>query len=834
MRFGQSSRDRCPEMLHVWWSRVTHRFPMNDVRFAFRQLLKSPGFSTVAVLTLALGIGANAAMFSLIHAALLRALPFPEPDRLAVIWAENPAANSRLPLIPPANADVAEWRDRTQSFASVAAFNPGTADLSDGVDPERVGAVGVTAGFFETLGVVPLLGRTPTREEEVSGGMPVVLISHGLWQRRFGGDPTLLGKDISINGGKSTVIGILPREFDFPRGAEWPAFFPFAGRTEVWMPLAFRATDDGSGWSNWQSYQERGLAVVARLKPGTNARQAQSELDVFSARRSKDHPETHQGVGLRLLSLGEQLSGKTRNPLLILFAAVGLLMVIACVNVTNLLLARGVARQQEMALRAALGAGRGRLVRQLLTECALLAGIGGGLGLLVAVGCLKVFLALNPSGPSRLNEASLDPMVLGFIVLAALVTSVVSGLLPAVQASRFDLRNSLSEGGRGGGGVVRDRVRGGLVVTEVALAVVLLTTAGLMIRSFLRVLAVQPGFSSESVLVFDLNARPATFFQHLTERLEGLPGVRAVGAISYLPLGGGDNAGSFSVEGEPPASPGSEPKAQRRCVTPGYFAALRIPILQGRVFTAKDSADQPNVVVINEVMARQFFGTRDPLGRRLMAAGAWRTVVGIVSDVKSSSLESEVPPQLYIPHAQEPWRPMTVVLHAEGDPLDLASAVRDEVKALDSQLPVAGMRTMAQVVSDATGARRFSMALIAFFAAAALGLTMMGIYGVVSFLVGRRRREIGVRLALGAQRHTVYELVIRQGMRPVVTGSVTGLALSMAVSRLVAGQLYGVSPVDPLTLASIVALFSTTALLACWLPARDAARIDPMIALRSE
>ena len=807
---------------------------IRDVKFAFRQMLKNPGFTAVALLTLALGIGANTAIFSLIDAALLRALPFPDPDRLVAIWADKPGLKSGLPILPPANADVAEWREQSESFTKIAAFSPRTADLVDGGDPERVGAAGVTAGFFETLGVSPLLGRTLAADEEAPSGPPVALISHGLWQRRFGGDPALLGKSVSINGDPRTVIGILPPEFDFPRGAEWPAYFPFAGRTEVWLPLAFRAQDDGSGWSNWQSRHERGLAVIGRLKAGASLRQAQAEMDVFSARQAMDHPDTHKDLSVKLVSLRAQLSGKSERPLLILFAAVGLLLVIACVNVANLLIARGVARQQELTVRAALGAARGRLLRQLLTECVLLAVIGSGLGLMVAGGCLKVFLALNPVIHSRLDEASLDPMVLGFTALVVLVASIVFGLVPALQASRIDLRKSLHESGRGGDGAVRERVRGWLVATEVALAAVLLSTAGLMVQSFLRVQAVRPGFRSDSVLAFDVNGRPSAFFQQLTARLEALPGVLAAGAISYLPLDGGENVGSFEVEGEPPVAPVDDPRAERRWVTPGYFAAMGIPIRRGRVFTSKDTADQPSVVVINETLARQFFGAADPVGHRLKVQGAWRAIVGVVSDVKSASLESDVRPQVYRPHAQDPWPPMTVVLHTDGNPLALASAVRGEVKAIDGLLPVAKMRTMEQVVSNATGARRFNTALLAFFAVAALLLTTTGIYGVVAFLVGRRSREIGIRIALGAQRRAVYRLVLRQGMKPVALGGVAGLTGSLAASRLVASQLYGVTTLDPLTLISIPLLLLVAALLACWLPARRAARVDPMEALRHE
>ncbi|MCW5559303.1 MAG: ABC transporter permease, partial [Verrucomicrobiae bacterium] len=789
---------------------------MNDLRFALRQLLKKPGFTAVAVLTLALGIGVNTAIFSLIHAALLRELPFPEAGQLAVVWAANPSKPG-MDRAPLANAEIAELRDHNKSFARIAAFLPRSADLSEsGGELERIGGAGVTAGFFETLGVTPLLGRTLTADEEAFGGPPVALLSYGLWQRRFGGDPALLGKAIAIDGEKRTVIGILPPDFDFPRGAEWPAFFPFAGRAEIWLPLALRAQNDNSGWSYWQS-QERMLVTLGRLKPGVPQHQAQAEMDVFGARQAGDHPDTHKDVILKVVSLREQLSGKLHKALLLLFAAVGLLLAIACVNVANLLLARGVARQQEMAVRAALGAGRGRLVRQLLTEYTLLAMIGGGLGLSVAAGCLKVFLALNPAGPSRLNEASLDPMVLGFTALAALVTSLVSGLLPALQASRFDLRNSLSEGGRGGGGAVRDRVRGWLVVAEVALAVVLLTAAGLMVRSFQRVLAVQPGFRPESVLAFDVglssgrytnDASQIRFFEQLTERLATLPGVRAAGAISYLPLAGGENMGRFTIEGEEPLSPGNAPFAERRWVTPGYFAAMGIPLHRGRVFTPQDSADQPKVVVINETLARQFFNARDPIGQRLKAGGAVRTIVGVVSDVRSSSLESEVRPQFYLPNAQWAWGAMTIVLRVEGDPLALASAARGELKALDTQLPAANMRTMEQVMSKATGARRFSMTLLTFFAGSALLLTMMGIYGVMAFLVGLRRREMGIRMALGAQRGDVLRLILQQGMKPVALGGAAGLAGSLAASRLIASQLYGVSSSDPLTMASIIVLLA--------------------------
>jgi putative ABC transport system permease protein len=701
----------------------------------------------------------------------------------------------------------------------------------------------VTAGFFETLGVTPLLGRTMALNEEMPGGPPVTLISYGLWQRRFGGDPALVGKSISINGGIHTVIGVLPPAFDFPRGAEWPAFFPFAGRTDVWLPLAFRAQDDGTGWSNWESRDERGLVVIGRMKHTTSLRQAQAEMDVFAAREAHDHPDTHKDTSLKLVPLCDQMAGHSYKSLLILFAAVTLLLLIACVNVANLFLARGVSRQQEMAVRAALGAGRARLIRALLTECLPVATLASGIGLLVAEVCLRTFLVLNPLTYSRLNDASLDLATLGFAASVALATTAVFGLTPALQATHFDLQQSLHDGTRGGDGAVRQRVRAWLVGTEAALAVVLLTTAGLMARSLLLVQSVEPGFRSDSVLVFDLQlpgsrypseASQVMFFRELIERLEGLPGVRAAGAISYLPLGGGENMGDFVVEGEPPVNPGNEPKAERRWVTPGYFAAMGILTQRGRVFTPRDTTDQPRVVVINETIARQVFGSGDPLGLRLRVGGAWRTIVGVVADVKSSSLESIVRPQLYLPHTQWPWAEMTVVVNCRQDPLELVAAARNELKALDALVPPANIRTMEQVMSRAASSRRFNTALLTFFAVSSLLLTVMGIYGVVSFLVSRRSKEIGIRMALGARRADVLRLVLEQGMKPVAFGAIVGLVASLAATRLVASQLYGVSPSDPLTLTSIVAVSVTAALLACCLPARRATKVRPTEALRCD
>ena len=811
-----------------------------DVRYALRALRKQPGFAAAALLTLALGIGATTAIFSLIDAAVLRALPYPDPDRLAVVWAGRSGAAGQQRL-PPANADIADWRRHTDSFAPIAAFGGRSADLTDGDAAERVGAAGVTAGFFEVLGVQPVLGRALAAGEDVHGGPPVALIGYGLWQRRFGGDRALVGRTITINGNPHTVIGILPSDFDFPRGAEWPAFSPFSGRTEVWLPIGFRARDDGSGWSNWESRAERSVIAIGRLKPNADRRQAQAEMDAFAARAAADYPASHKDVRLELLPMRDQMAAHASRSLLILFAAVGVLLLIACVNVANLLIARGVSRAQETAVRTAMGASRGRLVRQLLTECAVLALFATALGLLIARACIAGFLALNPVTYSRLNHASLDATVLLFAAATAAVASALFGILPAVHASRFDLRRTLYD--NRGNDVARERVRAWMVAAQVALAVVLLTAAGLIGRSFLHVLGVQPGFTPESVLAFDARVPLGQYqtesgqielFQQVLERIEALPSVRGAGAISFLPLGGGQNNGSFVVEGAPQAPPGSEPKAERRHVTPGYFAAMGIPIRHGRAFTADDTMDHPRVVAVNETLARQFLAGGDPIGRRLRAFGVWRTVVGVVGDVKSASLERAPGPQLYVPLGQFSWGTMTIVARTDASPLALVPAVRREIKALEPLMPVANIRTMEQVVAKASSARRFDMAMLGFFAVSALLLTLIGIYGVVSFLVSRRSREIGIRLALGAQRREVLRLVLGQGMKPVALGGAAGLAATIGTSRIVESQLFGVSAWDPLTLGGIAVLVSSAALLACWLAARRATDLHPVDALRAE
>ena len=756
-----------------------------------------------------------------------------------VIWADNPSLKFPISTSPVANSDIANLREQSGSFERITAFAPGTADLADPGDAERIGATRVTAGFFETLGVAPLVGRTFTTEEDRSGEPTVVIIGHSLWQRRFSGDASLLGKFVSVNGERVTVVGIMPPNFDFPRGAEWPSFYPFPGRTELWLPLGFSV-------QNWQSRRERGLVALGRLKKGLTQTQAQAAMNAYSSLQATEHPDTHQGWLLKVTPLDAQLAGKQRSALLILFGAVGLLLLIACANVSNLLLARAAVRKKELAVRAALGAANLRLICQLLSESLLLSVLGGALGILIGFACLRLFYWLNPFGYSRLNEASIDLPVLAFTMIAAVGTTVIFGLVPVLQSLKINLRDALQIDGRGPGADPQ-KARGLLVGAQVALAIILLMGAGLMIRSFLRVQAVNPGFRSEAVLAFDLqlpaakyddDVKQTTFFSQLLDRLQSAPGVRAAGATSYLPLSGGDNMGGFTVEGAAPIRPGEEPITERRWVTPGYFSAMGIALRAGRSFNTTDIRDQPLAAIINEKMAREYFNSANPIGKRIRVlpsdSGPWRTVVGVVSDVRSASLEMKVRPQVYLPYAQVPWDSMTLVVKTEGDPVAFEPAVRSAVNALDPSLPIAKVRTMKQVVSEATRGRRFNMALLVSFAGTALFLTVIGVYGVVSYLVIRQQREIAIRLAVGAGRDDVMRLVLRKGMKPVCIGGLVGIGGSFVAGRLIASQLYGVSAYDPATLVSIITLLGSISLLACSLPARRAARVDPMVALRYE
>ncbi len=816
---------------------------MNDLKFAFRQLVKNPGFTAVAVLTLALGIGANTAIFSVINAVLLKALPYREPERIAMLWTDNPSLNLGFHELPPTPPDLLDWRNQAQSFEQIAAFRTRPADLSEEGDPERVGGVQVTANFFSLLGAQPTLGRVFSTDEEQPGKDKVAIISHRLWQQRFGADANIIGQFITINHERHAIIGVMPHGFSFPRGAEMPAGYALMAQTDVWHPYS----DSAEYWRNDDS---RDFIAMGRLKPGLTLRQAQAEMTGLARREAELYPKTHVGWTIHLRPLALQVAGKTRPVLFILLAAVAFVLLIACANVANLLLCRCTARRKEMAMRAAIGAGRGRIVRQLMTESVLLSVGGGGIGLLLGAWGVQVILALSPPNIPRLTETTLDGRVFLFSLFISLATGVIFGLAPAWYASKVNLSEALNAESRSGTPAGRHRTYGLLVIAEVALAVILLSGAGLMLQSFMRLLAVDPGFKPQRVAAFDVGlngaryediARQRQFYREARERLVKVPGVRAAAAISNLPLGGAENLSFLFIEGTPPPSAGNEPLAENRKITPGYLETMGVSLLRGRDFTDKDGPDQPNVCIVNESIARTFFSGADSIGKRLKMARAdeeqhpWFTIIGVAGDVRSYGLEVKPRPQIYTTVEQNTDNEMTLLVRAETMPAaSLERAIRAEMKSFDPALPLANFRTMESLVANAVARPRFTTFLLSLFAITALLLTAVGLYGVVAYATSQRTREIGIRIALGAGGGNVLALVVRQGMLPAVIGLAIGLAGALTLTRLLANQLYEVKATDPLTFLGVTAVLLLVALAACFLPARRAATTDPMVVLRHQ
>jgi len=815
---------------------------LQDLRFGARMLLKNLGFTLIAVLTLALGIGANSAIFSVVNSVLLRQPPYPEPQRLVMVWSDRPQLQARTGMteFPVSAADFTDWRDQNQGFEQIAAFHSQSLNLTGGGEPEVLGVVRASVNLFALLGVEVRHGRVFLPEEDQPGASRVAVLSDGLWQRRFGADPKIIGQTISLNNEPYTVVGVAPPDFQFPRKAELPAGFGFPREVDLYIPLALTPEQRNNRGRHY-------LAVIARLKPQTGFEQAQAEMVGIAGRLERQYPDLNRNKSVRLVAFHQQVVGKARSGLLTLLGAVGFVLLIACANVANLLLARAAARQKEMAIRAALGAGRPRVIRQLLTESLLLATSAGALALLLAVWGVDLLRTILPDNLPGADEVGVDHRVFGFTLVVSLGAGILFGLIPALQASRTDINETLKEGGRSSGGGGHNRFRGLLVVAEIALALALLVGAGLMLRSFVRLMSVDPGLDPQNVLTMDIRLlrskypppQQAAFFRQLLERLRALPGVQSVGAVYPLPLSGAEEGMGFGIEGRPPLPPGERRNAGPRWVSPDYFKALKIQLLKGRVFTEGDGSDTPPVLVINEAMARQYWPNEDPIGSRVSFNSRdnqpiWREIVGVVKDVRHTALDKEPRPQMYFPFTQFPSAFMTLVARTDGDPLGLVAAVRGEVQAIDRDQPISNIHTMEELVAGSVSQRRFNLLLLGVFAGVALLLAAVGIYGVMSHSVEQRRHEIGVRMALGAQTRDVQLLIIRRGMALALLGVALGLFASFALTRALKSLLFGVSATDPLTFGVIALLLTAVALLACYIPARRATKVDPLTALRHE
>jgi putative ABC transport system permease protein len=798
-----------------------------DIRYGIRSLGKHPGFTAIAVITLALGIGANTAIFSVVNAVLLRPLPFDDPERIVWVWDTQP----QLSTTPAALPDFIDWKEQNRSFEHLAAYQSGNMflDAGDGSSATRVGLV--TPEMFSVFHVSPILGRTFSAEETQPERFRVAVLSHSMWQNRFGSDPNVSGRTIELSGAAYTIIGVMPAGFSYP------------DRAEIWRPLVI----DPAKLDRGPHY----LHVVGRLKPGVTLTQAQADMSTIAARLSQQYREKNAGHGVKLEPLTNVVVGDIGLALYVLLGAVGFVLLIACANLANLMLARVGARQKEIAVRTALGASRLRIVRQLLTESIMLAIGGGVVGLLLAIWAVSWVVSLSADTIPRVHEISVDPRMAGFTLLVSVVTGVLFGLAPAIQVSRPDLTDALKESGRGTAGHRRNRLRSALVVSEVALSLVLLVGAGLMIRSFAKLNQVDPGFKPAQVMTLGVtllrskypeDEQVAQLYSQIFERAANAPGVLSAGAISDLPLTGSNISDSFTIEGRPPIAKEAEPSTEYHVVTPRYFESMGIPLLSGRDVAPTDTRQSPNVVVINDVFARRHFAGENPLGHRLRLQGQERDpllIVGVVSNVRNIGLDEQPTPEAYVPFLQDPLFPtyqrsMTIVARTKSDPGAIAGTLRAALPSVDKSLPVYALKPMTEHLRDSLARRRFNLILLSIFSGVALALAAVGIYGVISYGVTQRTHEMGIRMALGAQPRDVLKLVVRQAMMLALAGVGIGLLASWALTRLMKGLLFGVSVTDPMTFVAIALLMTLIALLACLIPARRATKVDPLVALRYE
>ena len=803
-----------------------------DIRFGIRTLRKNPGFTAVAILTLALGIGANTAIFSLVNGVLLHPLPYHDPDRLTIVWEKNDDGTREN----VGYATYLEWKAMNKSFQELALYSSWQAVLQVG-EPEQINGLRVTSNYFRTLGIHPEFGRDFLPEEDVPASLKVVILSHTLWQRKFKSDPGIVGKSINMNSTSYIVAGVLPASYE-----SLMAQGQISGPVEIWRVLGYDVTQP------WACRSCHHLIAIGRLRDGVTPAQSQAEMDIITAAQMKAYPKEYSASGVILTPLRDHLLGAASTPLYVLFGTVTFVLLVACANLANLLLARTTNRAHEVAIRTALGAGRGRIIRQLLSENCLLALLGAGAGLLPAYFAPRVVAAVGSGDLPRLNEVRMDWRVLIFAVGLALLTGTLSGLAPAFRLSRSNVQDALKEGTRGTSTGSHRRLRGALIVAEVSLSLTLLVGASLLLRSMARLLTVSPGFDVGHVLTLGTSLRGQRFgdnkvlrqfYIDAVERLSALPGVDAAAAASQFPFDGNMDRYGFHAEGKMNANPELDMSAERFCITPGFLAVLRIPLLQGRDINSGDIADSPGVILINQTTAQRIWPGEDAIGKRVKLGGLdhpWMTVVGVVGDVHHEGLDSVPWTQFYVPHTQWPFpdTDMTFVIRTAGSPGSIASAARETLHSLDPAQAISRVMPLEDYIGVSLQGRRFSLILISAFAIVALLLSVIGIYGVTAYTVAQRTREIGIRIALGAQRSEVLGLMMRQGSVLILAGIGLGVVASAVLTRFLGSMLFGVTPTDPVTFAVVAVLLVCVAALACWIPARRAMRVDPIVALRHE
>jgi putative ABC transport system permease protein len=799
---------------------------INDLRYAFRQLMKSPGFAAVTILTLALGVGACTAIFSVVNAVLLRPLDYPDPARLVVIRETQLPDFPEFSVSPP---NYLDWEKQTKSFENLAAYSGSRVNLTGDGEPQQLVGVKATAHYFDVYGIKPALGRTFLPEEDAPGKNHVAVLSYPFWQRVFGGAADVVGRPIQLNGEPYTVVGVAPLGFGI------------ASKVDAWMPMAFDPKETAN--------DNRGahyLNVAGRLRPGVTVAQAEAELKVLAAQLAAQYPDSNKGWGIFMMALQDYSVRDVRTVLYTLLGAVGCVLLIACANIANLLLARATARHREISIRAALGASRTRLVRQLLTESVLLALCGGLAGMLLARWGLDALLALAPANLPRVSDIHLDAGVLVFSLALSVLTGLVFGIAPAWLAARADVNEALKQGSRGSTeGGARGRLRSALVVIEVTLALMLLGGAGLLARSFMQLAHVDPGFIPENATLLQLSLpqkkyalpeQQTAFANALLERVKNLPGVQSAGLTHSMPLVS-DYVLGFNIEGRPAIDPSDLPNTNYYAVTPDYFRAMGIRLVRGRIFSAQDDAKAPRVAIINETLARQHFPNEDPIGKRINITNGpdtWREIVGIVGDIKQYGVDKATSNQSYEPFAQVPFSSLNVVIRTSGPPAALLGAIRPTVYAVDKDQPIGTIRPLEEIMADSIARQRFAMTLLTVFSLVALIIAAVGIYGVMAYSVVQRTGEFGIRMALGAQQRDVLRLVLVQGGKLVGLGLIIGLAATLAASRAMGSMLFNTSAQDPLTLGTITLVLGAVALLACLLPASRATKVNPIEALRAE